>query len=193
MNEYPPQPEPQPYTQAPAPRRSPWKVGCLIVAILGVLALVGVGGLLALLAHSAKEVSKNPEINAPKHAYALGQPAKDGKFTFTVTKVARASHIGDSMTGSDAQGVFVVLTVTVSNHGTKAQMLDASDQKLIAGGKTYDADTNVFVDSKAFLNNINPGNSVTAKIAFDVPKSAKPSQLVMHDSPFSNGVRISLP
>jgi hypothetical protein len=187
MNEYPPQPEPQPYAPAPVKRRNPWKVGCLIFVIIGVLAFIGIGGAVALFAHSAKEVSKNPEINAPKKAYALNQAAKDGKFTFVVTKASRATHMGIS----DAQGEFIVLTVRVTNHGTKAQMLDASSQKLLVGNKTYDADGGA--SSDAFLKDINPGNSVTAKLAFDVPKGTRANQVVLHDSPFSNGVRISLP
>lgn len=183
MHDYPEQFPPPP----PAKRRNPWKIGCLAFAIIGVLVVAGVGGCAALVAHSAKEVSKNPEINAPKKAFALGQPAKDGKFTFVVTKVSHASHLGIS----DAQGEFIVLTVKVTNHGTKAQMLDASSQKIIADGKTYSADGSA--SSDAFLEDINPGNSVTAKIAFDAPKGTKPTQAVLHDSPFSNGVRISIP
>jgi hypothetical protein len=104
----------------------------------------------------------------------------------------RTRHIGDSITGTDAQGEFVVLTVDVTNHGKTAQLLDSSNQKLLATGKTYDADGNVFADSKAFLNNINPGNRVTASIAFDVPKGTRPTQVVLHDSAFSNGVRVTL-
>jgi hypothetical protein len=89
-----------------------------------------------------------------------------------------------------------VLTVAVSNHGSQAQMLDASAQHLIAGGKTYDADSGAFSDSKAFLNNINPGNGVRAQLAFDVPVATADTsvakQIVLHDSPTSAGVRVNL-
>lgn len=122
----------------------------------------------------------------------MNQPARDGRFTFVVTKMRRTRHIGDSITGTDAQGEFVVLTVNVTNHGKTAQLLDSSNQKLLATGKTYDADGNIFAESKAFLNNINPGNSVTASIAFDVPRGTRPTQVVLHDSAFSNGVRVTL-
>ncbi|MDN3355053.1 DUF4352 domain-containing protein [Actinomadura sp. DC4] len=181
----------QPPAYQPAPRRR--RTGLIIfLVILGLFVLL-FAGCAALFVSGAKEVGKNPEVNAPKKAYAMNQPAGDGRFTFVVTKMRRTGHVGDSsITRTDAQGEFVVLTVTVTNHGKTAQLLDASNQKLLAGGKTYDADTNVFADSKAFLNNINPGNSVTASIAFDVPKGTRPTQVVLHDSAFSNGVRVAL-
>src|SRR3569833_3270516 len=59
-------------------------------------------------------------------------------------------------------------------------------------GKTKNTESNDNTDSKAFPNNINPGNSVTASIAFDVPKGTRPTQVVPHDSAFSNGVRVTL-
>jgi hypothetical protein len=74
-------------------------------------------GCAALLVSGAKEVSRNPEVNAPKKAYAMNQQAKDGRFTFVVTKMRRTGHIADSLTGTDARGEFVVLTVNVANHG----------------------------------------------------------------------------
>lgn len=185
MNGYPTQPQP------PA-KRSPWKT-CGILAggfiLFGLLFMVGCS---ALFVHSANKVSKDPEANAPKKVVAFNTPAEDGKFTFRVIKMEHTDHIGDSIVGSDAQGEYLVVTVTVFNHGSKAQMLNASDQKLIADGKTYDADSGVFTDNEAFLNNINPGNSVTANLAFDVPQGTQGDQLVLHDSPFSNGVRCAL-
>jgi hypothetical protein len=57
----------------------------------------------------------------PKTA-GLGQPVKDGKFTFTVTKVERGpARIGDQYLGKTAQGKFVFVHVTVQNHGDEAQ------------------------------------------------------------------------
>jgi hypothetical protein len=47
-------------------------------------------------------------------------------------------------------------------------------------------------DNQAFLNTINPGNAVTAKIIFDIPKSVKLVKLELHDSIFSGGVLVTL-
>lgn len=47
-------------------------------------------------------------------------------------------------------------------------------------------------DSQGFLNEINPGNTATAKIVFDIPKDGKLLKLELHDSAFSGGVEVSL-
>jgi hypothetical protein len=181
----------QPPAFQPPPRRKTSPAVIILLVILGVGVLL-FAGCAALLVAGANEVAKNPEVNAPKKVAAFNAPAKDGQFTFRVTKVRRTDHVGDSVSGSDAQGEYIVVSVTVFNHGHKAQMLDASSQKLIAGGATYDADSGAFTDSRAFLNNINPGNSVAANLAFDVPEGTQADQVVLHDSPFSNGVRVAL-
>ena len=41
-------------------------------------------------------------------------------------------------------------------------------------------------------DNINPGNTVNAKIVFDMPKDANPATLELHDSMLSGGVKVSL-
>ena len=39
---------------------------------------------------------------------------------------------------------------------------------------------------------INPGNSLPAKIVFDVPKNVKLTKIELHDSPLSGGVTVEL-
>jgi len=154
----------------PAPRR---RNPALIIffIILGFLVLMFGGCAVVVVAgaYEADQVAASPTPHAAKKAYAMGQAAKDGEFTFVVTRISTTAHIGNSLTGSDAQGRFVVVDIDVTNNGTTARLLDSANQHLIAAGKTYDANDNVFVDSKAFLNNINPGNGVQAQLAFDVP------------------------
>ena len=47
-------------------------------------------------------------------------------------------------------------------------------------------------NNSMFVDQINRGNSVSGKIAFDIPKGTKIVRLVLHDSPFSNGVEVNL-
>jgi Telomeric repeat-binding factor 2. len=47
-------------------------------------------------------------------------------------------------------------------------------------------------DSNAFLNNINPGNSVAGILVYDVPKGLTLSKIELHDSMFSGGVTVTL-
>ncbi|HEY3503108.1 MAG TPA: DUF4352 domain-containing protein [Actinocatenispora sp.] len=43
----------------------------------------------------------------------------------------------------------------------------------------------------AFLTDINPGNTVTGDIAFDLPKTASIARFELHDSAFSSGVSVA--
>ena len=42
------------------------------------------------------------------------------------------------------------------------------------------------------FEDINPGNKVTGQIVFDIPKDAVPEAIVLHDSMFSGGAKVSL-
>ncbi len=128
-------------------------------------------------------------------AAKFGTPVRDGKFEFTVTGVKTASKVGDQYLGKEAQGQFLLYSMTVKNIGDKAQLFDASSQKLYdTEGKEYSADSEAGIylgdAGNAFLEQINPGNSVKGQIVFDVPNGTKVAKLELHDSPFSGGVDV---
>jgi len=128
----------------------------------------------------------------------IGDPVRDGKFEFTVSKMdCSKKKVGDQYLSTTAQGKFCLVTVTVKNIGDEAQLLDSSSQKALdAKGTTYDADGTaaMYVNKNAetFLNNINPGNQVKGVIPFDVPKSVTVTALELHDSSFSEGVTVKV-
>lgn len=127
-----------------------------------------------------------------------GVEVRDGKFAFTVTKVETGlSTIGSGYTKSTAQGSYVLVHLTVHNIGTAPQMFSDSSQKLIdAGGRQFGSDSAAAVISlsqeKALLTTINPGNSVTGTLVFDVPTDVKLAAIELHDSPFSGGVKVTV-
>ncbi|MFG2083791.1 DUF4352 domain-containing protein [Micromonospora tulbaghiae] len=133
----------------------------------------------------------------PKTA-KIGQPARDGKFEFTVKSAkCGVSKVGTSTFGAKAQGQFCLVTVNVKNIGKESQMFDGSSQKAYAAnGTEYSADGSAAIyankNAETFLNDINPGNQVTGVVAFDIPKDVKLARLELHDSPFSGGVTVSL-
>lgn len=158
------------------------------------LAILAVFGL-ACSAGGAKQNGTTGAGGKPATAN-IGQPVRDGKFEFTVQKIkCGVSQIGTSVLGERAQGQFCLVTLKVTNIGKQAQTFDGSNQFAYgSGGAKYDADTtaDLYVNKAAdtFLNDINPGNSVTGVIVFDIPKTAKLAKLELHDSPFSGGVLV---
>ena len=127
----------------------------------------------------------------------IGQPVRDGKFEFTVTRVQPGvTQVGAAGLTKKAQGQFVLLHVTVKNIGGESQLFDGSSQIVYdAAGKKYSADSAaaIYLDqSQSFVNPINPGNAVAGIVAFDVPKTVVPVTAELHDSPFSGGVKVAL-
>lgn len=179
--------------------------GGLVMSIVGlasvILATVVYSSLLyAATSGSPSDVPTSTATHAVKangHAAGIGDKVQDGRFTFTVTKVRTGvTHLGTNGFGQKAQGQFVIINVTVSNHGNESQTFDASSQVVYdKAGRKYSADGEaaVYLDnSNAFLNDINPGNTVKGKLVFDMSKTANANTIELHDSPFSDGVTVSL-
>lgn len=127
----------------------------------------------------------------------IGDPVRDGKFEFTVKKVKTGvKKVGDQYLSEKAQGQFVLVTMKVENIGEEAQLFAGSAQKLIdTKGREHSADDGAAIyvkDSQSFLEDINPGNSVTGTVVFDIPKGAVPASLELHDSVLSDGVAVNL-
>lgn len=129
----------------------------------------------------------------------IGETARDGKFEFTVASVecGKASVGTNEYLTKQAQGQFCLANVTVKNIGSEAQTFDSSSQYLYdAANAKFSADGTASLyanpQGSTFLNQINPGNSVTGILVFDLPKDKTPTIAELHDSSFSGGVKVSL-
>jgi hypothetical protein len=128
----------------------------------------------------------------------LKTPVRDGKFEFVVKSVeCGEDKIGASFMAEKAQGQFCIATVKVTNIGDESQMFDGTSQYLYdVQGREFEASTEaaiVLPESQSFLEDINPGNTVTGKVVWDVPASGfKADHLELHDSMFSGGVEVTL-
>ena len=91
-----------------------------------------------------------------------------------------------------AQGEYINVHMIVQNIGDRAQTFFATNQKLITGGREFEADTMASVWSGGANVEINPGNNITAVVSFDVPPGTAPGVLEVHDSMFSGGAEIQL-
>ncbi|RSN57989.1 DUF4352 domain-containing protein [Actinomadura sp. WAC 06369] len=144
------------------------------------------------------EKSAEPRKGGAKVADGIGREYRDGKFAFTVTKVKKGvARVGNQYAGSEAQGQYVLVHITVENIGDEARMFDGTNQTLIdTKGREFEADTEAAIwsnrDTRSFLEQINPGNSVKGVVIFDVPKNVKLKAIELHDSMFSGGVTVPL-
>ncbi|MFT3901184.1 MAG: DUF4352 domain-containing protein [Gordonia sp. (in: high G+C Gram-positive bacteria)] len=152
-----------------------------------------------------------PTTDAPKSTEApkttdksngaakMNQAVRDGKFEFVVTGVESGlASVGDNPYLTEkAQGAFTVVTVSVKNIDKKSQGFTPSSQKLIDNSdRTHESDAMAAIALGGaeipIWDKINPGNKVTVKLVFDIPKGAVPTTLELHDSMFSSGVKVAL-
>ncbi|MEV4526299.1 DUF4352 domain-containing protein [Streptosporangium sp. NPDC049304] len=173
--------------------------------IIGALLLLPVG-CVALLAGAGSDQAGTTSATPEKPGAAggarqdtppgIGDLVKDGKFAFKITKTEKRTTIGGEFLNKKAQGEFLLVHVTVKNIGDEAQAFTGGAQKLYDDrGREFEADDGAAIyleDSKSLYEDINPGNSVKGIVLFDLAKSVKPVYVELHDSVFSDGVKVEL-
>lgn len=157
---------------------------------------VWISAVLALVffpACNADSGSSSDGDGAPSsESVALGQPARDGQFEFVVGQPQTTKTVGEEPLANTAQGVYLVFPIKVTNIGDEARYFDANFQELVdSEGREFSA-SGMASGGDAFLNEINPGNSVESTIAFDVPEGLVPAKLILHDDMMSGGVEVTV-
>lgn len=172
----------------------------LAIILIAIIASAAGGG--KKNANTTADSSKSSSSSSKSAATTakLNEPARDGKFEFTVSSIkCGVPSVSDSSgyLSKSAQGQYCELSVAVKNIGNEAQTFDGSSQYLYnASGQKYNYDSEATIyanpSNSTFLNTINPGNSATGTIVFDVPKDVTPTTAELHDSAFSSGVKVTL-
>lgn len=128
----------------------------------------------------------------------IGDAVRDGKFEFTVTDVRDGvDSVGSEYLNETAQGAYTLVTLTVENIGDEPQMFhDSNVTGIDSKGRELASDTGAGIyaneNGEGFLTDINPGNSVSAVVVFDVAKGQTLDQIMVKDSAFSGGATITL-
>jgi hypothetical protein len=171
----------------------------LVIVALGVIGSALGGGSDTTSTSTSPKSSESSE-NEQSATAKIGEPARDGKFEFTVSKVkCGEKSVGDQFLKEKAQGQFCRLSLSIKNIGNEAQSLFSSEQKLFDDkGSEYVADDTATIyassdsSGSTWFDEINPGNSVKGDILFDVPAGTKIVSAELHDSAFSGGVKVDL-
>ncbi len=109
-----------------------------------------------------------------------GTPVAVDQLTWRVSGSPYTSAtLGDNeYTGATANGVFVVVPMTVRNGKNETVTVNSSMVKLVAGGKEYESDSDGQValmgssQKSFFLDDIGPDLSQAGTVVFDAPRAA---------------------
>lgn len=139
--------------------------------------------------------SETPEPEATPDG--IGTPVVDGVFTFTVNDMeCGITTVGKEYLNITPQGQYCRFSITVTNTGNGPNHMFAANQKAFDGsGREFAEDSKPGMydgSGNIWMTEINPGNSVTGNIYFDIPADAVLTRLELHDSAFSSGVFVSL-
>lgn len=151
---------------------------------------------------AAEEPAEEPAAEEPAEEPAdelpgIGDPVRDGKFEFVITGVEDGgTEVGSEFLSEKAQGRFHLVHITVTNIGDEAQMMSDSNQKVRdEQGRTFETNSSAAIymdDNDLWLTDINPGNTMSGTLVFDMPEGSTPVEIELHDSMFSGGVTVSL-
>ncbi|CAN5472896.1 hypothetical protein BH20ACT15_BH20ACT15_02370 [soil metagenome] len=106
--------------------------------------------------------------------------------TYKVTGAETASSVGDQYTGAEANGIFVIVDLTLTNEEDEPATILEDNLNIIGGNgdeySTSDDAVLAFPDQSFLLEEIQPGLSEDGKLVFDIPPAAvKGAKLQVED------------
>ena len=193
---------------SPPPRRKRTGLKVTLGVLGALIVLLFVAAALGSNHRTSSTPAAVPTTPTPASAAAraaapgIGTKVRDGQFEFVVIRVAHAKSVGATQfwLGDTAQGEYLIVSLKVTNIGSQSQTLDGSAQHVYdSAGREYDASSAADIDlagvngrNSTWLDDINPGNTVYGKVAFDMPKADAGTKIELHDFLLSGGVTVLL-
>lgn len=122
----------------------------------------------------SKNETKAEKKSKQLETVSVGQPIRVGDVEYTVNSQNTNANVGNEYLNKTANGIYLIVNVTVKNLGDDALTVTNNFFKLIKDDKEYESDSTAGIyannDSKFFLDKVNPEGSVTGNIVFDVTK-----------------------
>lgn len=142
----------------------------------------------------ATDAEEPAEDSAPAAA-GIGEPVAVDGVELTVTEVERGvDSIGDEYFGAEAQGEYILVHVSVSNQGDEEVSVWSEDFVLTddAGTEYSTSDDDWYLDEPLIIESVNPGNTYTGVLLYDVPEGAEVTTLEMTPMWFGDTAEVDL-
>ena len=156
--------------------------------ITGILALVIIGGIGSSLGDDKSKTTQAPVASSasapdPKPV-ELSKEGISSDVKIAVTGFTSKDSIGDNQySTAKAQGVFKIVSISLTNNQKDAITIDSNSFKLFDDQDrefSYSSEAQIAMMSSMngkqesfFLKKINPGMTIGGQIVFDIPKDAK--------------------
>jgi len=134
--------------------------------------------------------------NNQHEVYYAGDKVEVGNFAYTINSYYTTDKIGQDIAGTfmgeKADGIFLVLDVTIENIGKESKRMWGSYIKVIDDQqRTFKHDTTaeIYLDESFSFEQMQPGLPKTGKVVFDVPKDLKGMLGISSDSMWSDEVK----
>lgn len=119
---------------------------------------------------TTSEETKNTE-EATKAEHKIGEIVKVGDVEYIVNSKSLSQNVGGEY-GKTANGIYLIVNVTVKNTGKKSIKVTDDFFKLLKGDTEYATDSAAGLyaneEAKFFLSELNPENSITGNVVFDL-------------------------
>lgn len=158
-------------------------------------------GLSVVVVFTTGHTTENAKIHQKPTVAKVANPGLDNNLEFTAKELncgKDAVSIDSDVSYGPPNGEYCALSVTVRNTSNDIHSLSVSDQYLLSDNDTYSGKPvvtgiiNKWRDESDLLNKIQPGDSVSGVIVFDVPQKVNILGVRLHESENSSGVHIKL-
>ncbi len=123
---------------------------------------------------SSQNVASN--VNVAAKVYNTGETFTVGDFAYTFNRITMPTSVGSGFLEKSADGLFVVIDVTVENLSKEPRYWDSYVTIVDDKDRTYERDTSaeVYLGNEALIfENLQPGLPKRGIIIFDVPTNLK--------------------
>ena len=125
-------------------------------------------------------VSQKENSNENTQFYFIGDRVEIGDFAYTINSYYVTTEVGeyifDRLLGVRADGIFLVLDVTIENIGRESKTIWNSNVKIIdIEGRKFEHNSmaEIYLDNSFSFRQMQPGLPRTGEIAFDVPEDLR--------------------
>jgi len=155
----------------------------VVVGVIWVFAVLIIIGALAGSGGTGDDPAKSqntpePTTHSVGETFRVGEGAKS--IEYTITDVSVQDNVGSGITAEEADGVFVVIQIEMTNVGDESLSLSSNVFTLVDNqdrGYDTDSDAILAIEDNVIFEQLDPGVTKEGTLVFDVPQDQSGREL----------------